>query len=360
MKRPLLFLPILALAAPAFADPFTVHEPLFREPPNFVRTHPLAPPHGEALVRNPSPDGRFMAEIWGADGESPGRWAVLRYPDGNRLVLGDSDRGIAVRWWPTQIGPLLSLHNDQDTHYNEAFVIRPVGGTPDSGYEVLYSTAHLALPLLEHSYTEIRNISPGGILSLGHGWDYAPARGNPGSGEWTIPIFLGRDEPETDASLVRRWCESAEFPFHPELASKQRIETIPEDIARAIERLKESDPGALAAAFAVLLLRDYALQRAVYPSGFTLEPLLPSAIVGWEANRLGFPDGFPPSAQAQLVCSDMASAIVRHTDELFAADPDGRRFAEWTKALLATPNDEVPATPGAAEEKHAESAETAE
>ena len=276
-----------------------------------------------------------MAEIWGG-GKSPVRWAVLRYPDGNQLVLGDSDRGIDMRWWPTQIGPLLSLQNQQDTHFNESFVIRPVGETPGDGYEVLYSTVRAALPHLEHSYTEIRNVSPGGILSLSHAWDYAPARGNPGSGEWTIPLFLGRYEPETDVSLVRRWCESAEFPMQSDLVTAQRIETIPENVAQAIERLKEADPSALSSAFAVLLLRDYALWRAEYSEGFTLGPRIPWTIVEWEATRLGFPDEFPPSAQAQLVSSMMAAAIVRHADELFAADPAGRQFAERTKALLAT------------------------
>ena len=169
------------------------------------------------------------------------------------------------------------------------------------------------------------------------------------------PSFRGHD-----ASLVRHWCESAEFSMYPELGSKQRIETIPEDVARAIERLKESDPGVLAAAFAVLLLRDYALQRAEHPSGFTLEPGVPWTIVEWEAARLGFPDEFPPSAQAQLVTSMMAEAIVRHADELFADDPTGRKFAERTKAQLATCGRENPATQNPAEESRAESAELAD
>lgn len=349
-------LPLLALAAPALADFVTNGAALFREPPNCIRTYPMATPCGN-VYRNPSPDGRFMAEIWRAGGEEPVRWAVLRYPDGNRLVLGDSGRGIDARWWPTQIGPLLSLVNQQDTHFSETFVIRPLGESPVAGYERLYESPRTALRLLEHSYAAVRDVSPGGILSLHHWWDYAPASGNPGSGEWRIPLFLGRDEPPTEAGLVRRWCESADFPQTPGLAVPQRIETVPADVARAVERLKQSDPAALAAAFAVLLLRDYALQRAEHPDGFTLEPCVPSTIVAWEAARLGFPDGFLPSAQAQLVSSMMAEAIVRHADELFAADPAGRRFAEWTKALLATPDGEVPAAPGPAEKPHAQSAE---
>ena len=213
------------LAVPAFADFVINGESLFRMPPETVRTYPLAPPSGEALTspvyRLPSPDGRFMAEIWG-DGESPVRWAVLRYPDGNGLVLGDSERGIDMRWWPTQIGPLLSLQNQQDTHFNESFVIRPVGETPGDGYEVLYSTVRTALPHLEHSYTEIRNVSPDGILSLRHTWDYAPAQGNPGSGEWTIPLFLGytrspyAEGAESDSHA--EFAESTELNFHAESA----------------------------------------------------------------------------------------------------------------------------------------------
>ena len=56
----------------------------------------------------------------------------------------------------------------------------------------------------------------------------------------------------------------------------------------------------------------------------------------------------------------MAEAIVRHADELFADDPTGRKFAERTKAQLATCGRENPATQNPAEESRAESAELAD
>ena len=367
MKRLALLLPLLALAAaPARAAFYeTTATPLFRTAPRMSDDNlPDPGPSPDAILNQiPSPDGRFMAEVYGSE-ENTTRWAILRYPDGGRLLLGRSERGVALRWWPTQIGALLSVENAQDTHYDESFVIRPRGETPSGGYEVLFSTARTALPLLEHSYTEVKDVSPGGILTFKHWWDYAPARGNPGSGKWRIPIFLGRDEPETDRSLVRRWCESATF--DEILPGVRRVKDPPEAVARAVERLKKDDPAALSAAFAVLLLRDYALQRELYTGGFTLDPRVPWPIVKWEAERLGYPDEFPPSAAAQLVSDMMADAIVRHAGELFADDPVGQVAAAHAKVLLdAVRNhaeDETHAEPAesAAPAPHADSAEGAE
>ncbi len=162
-------------------------------------------------------------------------------------------------------------------------------------------------------------------------------------------------EPPSDLQLVRRWCESVELPD-----IFQHIDTVPEDVASSIERLEWDHPQSLSAAFAILLLRDYAHQRDRFLGGFTLEPAIPMSIVEWEAKRLGYPEEFPPSAQAQLVSSMMASAIVRHADEIFANDPSGRALAEQAKTLLESGSVQPSSSQSpAADESHAEGAAVA-
>ena len=199
MRRFSFFLPLLALAASARAG-FVVTNgtPILRLPPGVVCSYAETRPAPadwafSDSVEHASPDGRFTAKVFAAgpaEGDWCARWLELRYPDGESLWLGSSERGIGVKWWPTQIGPVLSVENHQDTHFSECVVLRPLGDCATDGFEVLYQTAASALPHLDHSYAGVEDISVDGVLTLRHVWDY-PSAANPGDGTWRIPLFLG-------------------------------------------------------------------------------------------------------------------------------------------------------------------------
>ena len=205
MKLALLLplIPLLALAAAPAQAGFVVTNgaPVLRpEPPYVSCGYEEQRPNASAWRfsvsdAKPSPDGQFTAMVFAAGHEDHdwcARWLELRYPDGQSLWLGSSARGIGVKWWTTQIGPVLSIENDQDTHFSESIVLRPLGDRAAEGFDVLYRTTDSALPLVEHSYTEVEDISVAGILTLRHVWDYGPKQSGTGSGIWRIPLFLGR------------------------------------------------------------------------------------------------------------------------------------------------------------------------
>ena len=143
-----------------------------------------------------SPSGAFVAECSWDDPDSSGRYRLSVRPraGGQQVLLGRGGRGAVCRWWNTQLGDVLTVEQQEDTHFSRVFAVHP-HLAPDGRFEcrILYATPASEqfpgrLPP-EHIYPQVRSVSADGVLTLSLMWDYGPERGVEKTLE--IPLFYG-------------------------------------------------------------------------------------------------------------------------------------------------------------------------
>ncbi|MDD3119365.1 MAG: hypothetical protein PHQ27_09315 [Victivallales bacterium] len=146
-----------------------------------------------------SPSRIFSTELVWDDPDKYGniKLIVSHKKSGQKVLIGYSNRGIGTTWVKTQIGDVLIIEQQVDTHFNEFFVIYPrISEKGKLFYSVLYATPSLDFPtrdlLSDHVYPKIKKISFEGMMTIELFWgaiNYLDYEGN----EMTvkIPIFYG-------------------------------------------------------------------------------------------------------------------------------------------------------------------------
>lgn len=143
-----------------------------------------------------SPSGAFAAEYSWGDPDTSGKYLLeIRHKSSGRSVLlGRGGRGASFRWWDTQLGDVLTVEQQEDTHFSRVFAVHPRLAL-DGSFEclILYATPSLdrfpgKIPP-EHIYPHIESVSGYGVLTLSLMWDYGPTRGVKKALE--IPLFYG-------------------------------------------------------------------------------------------------------------------------------------------------------------------------
>jgi|GEM_PF-5490242 len=143
-----------------------------------------------------SPSSAFAAEYSTDDPDTSGKYRLeIRHKSSGRSVLlGRGGRGASFRWWDTQLGDVLTVEQQEDTHFSRVFAVHP-RLAPDGRFEclVLYAAPPLdrfpgKMPP-EHIYPHIESVSGDGVLTLSLMWDYGPMRGVKKTLE--IPLFYG-------------------------------------------------------------------------------------------------------------------------------------------------------------------------
>ncbi len=143
-----------------------------------------------------SPSGAFAAEYSWDDPDTSGKYRLeIRHKSsGQQVLLGRGTRGASFRWWNTQLGDVLTVEQQEDTHFSRVFAVHP-RLAPDGSFEclVLYAAPPLdrfpgKMPP-EHIYQHIESVSGDGGLTLSLMWDYGPTHGVKKTLE--IPLFYG-------------------------------------------------------------------------------------------------------------------------------------------------------------------------
>lgn len=143
-----------------------------------------------------SPSGKFAVEYAWDDPDTHGNYQLtLRcVTDGRTVLLGRGTRGAVAKWRKSQIGDLLIVEYQEDTHFSRLFVLQPRfdAGKGALDCRVLYSSPEFFPPgpPPEHAWVKFQDLSEDGVLKLLLTWDYA----TDGAVEKTvdIPLFYGR------------------------------------------------------------------------------------------------------------------------------------------------------------------------
>lgn len=144
-----------------------------------------------------SPDGRFACEsVFEPKTCLCELWLVGK-ADGRRLLLGRNERGIGAKWATTQLGDLLIVENFQDPDHSEAYVVRPRVVKGRLVCETLYASPSNAPCAWNHSYAEIKKVTPDGLMTVELSWWDDGRKGSGNRMTVIQPLFRG------DKSAVR-------------------------------------------------------------------------------------------------------------------------------------------------------------
>lgn len=146
-----------------------------------------------------SPTGMFDAEQSTEDVDSSDKRliSIINNADGRKISIGRSARGFDMIWKQTQIGDILIVENQVDTHVTTSYVIYPqIDGRGDFTYSVLYATPDPELFVKEyggppeHIYSSVEDISYDGVMTIFIGWDFT-SFGDGNCITTKIPLFYG-------------------------------------------------------------------------------------------------------------------------------------------------------------------------